>query len=207
MLKIHGRNNSSNVQKVVWALDEMKVQYERIDAGGEFGIVNEEPYLKMNPNARVPTLEEDDFILWESNAIVRYLAAKHGDKEFYPDDPKVRASSDRWMDWQQTTVAPVITPIFWGLVRTPENEQDLSVIEANRLKMIDVMKILDNNLSDKTFVAGTSFSIGDIPLGIMVYRWLTLIKNRPAMTHLENWYNRLTERPSFKKNVLEIPLT
>ena len=83
----------------------------------------------------------------------------------------------------------------------------MSVIEANRLKMIDVMKILDNNLSDKTFVAGTSFSIGDIPLGIMVYRWLTLIKNRPALTHLENWYNRLTERPSLEKNVLEIPLT
>ena len=207
MLKIHGRNNSSNVQKVVWALDEMKVPYERIDAGGEFGVVNEEPYLSMNPNARVPTMEEDDFILWESNAIVRYLASKYGDSHFYPDDPKIRASSDRWMDWQQTTVAPVITPIFWGLVRTPEKERDLKLIEANRLKMIDVMRILDNNLSNRPFVAGNNFSIGDIPLGIMVYRWLTLINDRPKMTNLEGWYDSLAKRSAFKKNVLDIPLT
>ena len=207
MIKIHGRNNSSNVQKVIWALNELNVPYERIDAGGEFGIVNEPHYLSMNPNARVPTLEEDGFILWESNAIIRYLGGRFSDKELYPIEPKIRASADRWMDWQQTTVAPIITPIFWGLVRTPENERNLVAIEENRLKMIDVMKILDTNLSHHSFVAGDEFTMGDIPLGIMVYRWLTLIEKRPPMKNLENWYDSLKKRVAFRTHVLDIPLT
>ena len=207
MIKIHGRNNSSNVQKVIWALNELDIAYDRIDAGGQFGIVNEPPYLAMNPNARVPTLEEDGFVLWESNAIIRYLGGKYPHSELYPTDPKIRASADRWMDWQQTTVAPIITPIFWGLVRTPKNERNYDSIEENRLKMIDVMKILDTNLSQQSFVAGEEFTMGDIPVGIMVYRWLTLIENRPRMENLENWYDGLKKRTAFKTHVLDIPLT
>ncbi|MBH67635.1 MAG: glutathione S-transferase [Rhodospirillaceae bacterium] len=207
MIKIHGRNNSSNVQKVVWALNEMNLPYARIDAGGQFGLVNEPHYLAMNPNARVPTMEDNGFILWESNAIIRYIGSKYGNDDIIPSDIQTRASADRWMDWQQTTVAPIITPIFWGLVRTPEEKRNLETIEENRIKMIDVMRILDENLSDKPYVAGDRFTIGDIPLGIMVYRWFTLIQNRPQMGNLESWYNGLEQRPAFKTHVLDIPLT
>ena len=207
MLIIHGRKNSSNVQKVVWALNEMETPYERLDVGGEFGIVNDPPYLAMNPNARVPTMEEDGFILWESNAIVRYLTAKHNEGGLYPSDPKIRATADRCMDWQHTTVGQHITPIFWGLVRTPKNERDLTLIEASRLGMIAAMQILNANLSNKNFVAGDNFTMGDIPLAIHVYRWFRLIQERPKMEHLEDWYDRLAKRPAFKAHVLDIPFT
>ena len=207
MLKIHGRNNSSNVQKVVWALDEMNVPYDRIDAGGAFGIVDTPDYKAMNPNSRVPTMDEDGFILWESNAILRYLAAKHDTGGLCPSDPRQRADADLWMDWQQTTVGGAITPIFWNLVRTAEPDRDLAAIEAARLTMIDLMWIMDKVLADHPYLAGDAFTMGDIPMAIAVYRWVTLIQDRPVMTNLEAWYDRLTQRAAFKTNVLDIPLT
>ncbi len=207
MLKIHGRKNSSNVQKVVWALTEMDVPYERVDAGGAFGVVNEPEYLAMNPNARVPTMEEGGFILWESNAILRYLTAKHDTGGLFPADARQRADADRWMDWQQTTVGPNMVPIFWGLVRTPEAERNIAAIEAARLAMIPIMQILDNWLANRSHMVGNHFTMADIPLGIMAYRWLTLIKDRPVMSSLEGWYDRLTQRPALRTSVLDIPLT
>jgi glutathione S-transferase len=207
MLKIHGRANSSNVQKVVWALDEMNVPYGRIDAGGAFGIVDTPEYKAMNPNSRVPTMDDDGFILWESNAIVRYLAAKHDIGGLCPSDPRQRADADRWMDWQQTTVGGAITPIFWNLVRTAEPDRDLAAIEAARLTMIDLMWIIDKALADRPYLAGDTFTMGDIPIAIAVYRWVTLIQDRPAMANLEAWYDRLTQRAALKTNVLDIPLT
>ena len=119
MLKLWGRVNSINVQKVLWALEELRVPCERTDAGLQFGVVNDPFYRKMNPNGRVPTIDDDGFVLWESNAIVRYLCAKHGAGSLWPNDLRRRADSDRWMDWATSTVQPAITPVFWGLVRTP----------------------------------------------------------------------------------------
>ena len=207
MLIIHGRTNSSNVQKVLWAVTEMNVPHDRRDAGGAFGVVNEPHYLAMNPNAKVPTIDDDGFILWESNAILRYLAAKHDNGTLFPVEPQQRADADRWMDWQQTTVGPTLTPIFWGLVRTPEAERDPAAIEAARVAMIPVMQMLDDRLADRTHVAGDAFTLADIPLGIMAYRWLSLITDRPAMRHLERWYDGLTRRTAFRQRVLDIPLT
>ncbi len=207
MLTIHGRTNSSNVQKVLWALRELDVPFERRDAGGAFGVVDTPEYKAMNPNSRVPTMEEDDFVLWESNAIVRYLAGRHGAGTLCPEDPQVRADADRWMDWQQTTVAPQITPIFWNLVRTPEPDRDPAAIEAGRLGMIPLMQIMDRHLSASSFMVGDRLTMADIPLGIMTYRWLTLIDDRPAMANLEGWYARICERPAFRTTVLDIPLT
>ena len=128
MLKVWGRVNSINVQKVLWALEELKVPYERTDAGMAFGVVNEPFYKKMNPNSRVPTIDDDGFVLWESNAIVRYLAAKHGAGTLSPSDPKQRADSDRWMDWASNHGGPVITPVFWGLIRTPADQRNMAQI-------------------------------------------------------------------------------
>ena len=207
MLTIHGRTNSSNVQKVLWALRELDVPFERRDAGGAFGVVDTPEYKAMNPNSRVPTMEEDGFVLWESNAIVRYLAGRHGAGILCPEDPQVRADADRWMDWQQTTVAPQITPIFWNLVRTPEPDRDPAAIEAGRLGMIPLMQIMDRHLSASSFMVGDRLTMADIPLGVMTYRWLTLIDDRPAMANLEGWYARICERPAFRTTVLDIPLT
>ncbi len=207
MLTIHGRTNSSNVQKVLWALRELDVPFERRDAGGAFGVVDTPEYKAMNPNSRVPTMEEEGFVLWESNAIVRYLAGRHGAGTLCPEDPQVRADADRWMDWQQTTVAPQITPIFWNLVRTPEPDRDAAAIEAGRLGMIPLMQIMDRHLSARGFMVGDRLTMADIPLGVMTYRWLTLIDDRPAMANLEGWYARICERPAFRTTVLDIPLT
>lgn len=207
MLTIHGRTNSSNVQKVLWVLRELDVPFERRDAGGAFGVVDTPEYKAMNPNSRVPTMEEDGFVLWESNAIVRYLAGRHGAGTLCPEDPQVRADADRWMDWQQTTVAPQITPIFWNLVRTPEPDRDPAAIEAGRIGMIPLMQIMDRHLSAKSFLVGDRLTMADIPLGVMTYRWLTLIDDRPAMPNLEGWYARICERPAFRTTVLDIPLT
>jgi glutathione S-transferase len=207
MLTIHGRNNSSNVQKVVWALNEMKVPYERTDAGGAFGIVNTPEYLAMNPNARVPTMDEDGFILWESNAIVRYLANKHDRGGLCPSDPRQHADADRWMDWQQTTLGPTMTPIFWNLVRTPEPDRDMKLVESSKSAMEGLAKIMDNALADRAFLAGDSFTMADIPAAIQIYRWVALVEDRPSVPNLDAWYDRLCQREPFKTHVLDIPLT
>ncbi|MGZ5845559.1 MAG: glutathione S-transferase family protein, partial [Xanthobacteraceae bacterium] len=147
MIKIWGRNTSVNVQKVMWALGELGVPHERIDVGGSFGKNNEPAYLAMNPNGLVPTLEEDGFLLWESNSIVRYLAAKFGAGSLEPADLRARARASSWMDWQISVAAPALTPVFWGLIRTPPEKRDAAAIEAGKVKSMAAMKILDAQLA------------------------------------------------------------
>jgi glutathione S-transferase len=208
MLKVWGRNTSSNVQKVVWALAEMAIPFERIDVGGAFGKTTEPFYLAMNPNSLVPTLEEDDgFTLWESNAIVRYLAAKHSARVLEPADLKVRARAQMWMDWQLSVMAPAITPAFWQLIRTPADKRDPSVIAASKEKTIAAAKIMDEQLGRTPFLAGDAFSYGDIPLGIMIYRYVQLIPERPATANLDRWYGAISSRAAFKAQVGAVPLT
>src|SRR5256886_12149417 len=174
MIKIWGRNTSVNVQKVMWAVGELGLPHERIDVGGSFGKNNEPAYLAMNPNGLVPTLEEDGFVLWESNAIVRYLAAKYGAGTLEPSETRARARANSWMDWQLTVAHPPLTPVFWGLVRTPPEQRDHAAIEAGKAKTIAGMKILDAQLAQTPFVAGGTLSMGDIPVAPMAYRFLRL---------------------------------
>ncbi len=206
MLKIWGRNNSINVQKVLWACAELGLRFERIDAGGAFGVTKDPAYLAMNPNGLVPALDDDGFILWESNTIVRYLAAKYGKDPLYPADLQRRADAERWMDWQLTTVLPAMTPIFWGLIRTPPEKRDLAAIEAGRVKLAAAKAILDRQLQGKAFVTGPSFTIADIPVGCMTYRWYALAIERPDYPNLKRWYDGLVARPGFKTHVM-LPLT
>src|SRR5215475_14185009 len=185
MLRIWGRNNSINVQKVMWAVGELGLAHERIDVGGAFGKNKEPPYLAMNPNGLVPTLEEDDgFLLWESNSVVRYLASKHGAGKLEPADPKTRALASQWMDWQLTVVGPAIGGAFWGLIRTPPEKRDQAAIAASQAKTTEAMKIWDANLSKRAYAAGDNFSMGDIPVGIMVYRFRKLVPDRPPLPNL-----------------------
>ena len=149
MIKIWGRNTSSNVQKAMWAVGELKLEHTRIDIGGAFGKNKEPAYLAMNPNGLVPTLEEEDgFTLWESNSIIRYLAGKH-DKSgvLEPKDAKQRALASQWMDWQLSVLGPAITPAFWGLIRTPPEKRDMAAIKASQEKTTAAMQILDAQLA------------------------------------------------------------
>jgi glutathione S-transferase len=205
MMKIWGRNTSVNVQKVMWAVGELGLPHERIDVGGPFGKNNEPAYLAMNPNGLVPTLEEDGFVLWESNSIVRYLAAKYGAGTLEPADMRTWARANSWMDWQLTVAAPALTPVFWGLVRTPPEKRDQAAIEAGKIKTIAVMKILDAQLATSAFVAGDTLSMGDIPVALMAYRFRRLVPERPALEHLERWFAAIEQRPAFKQHVLAIP--
>lgn len=207
MLKVWGRNNSSNVQKVMWALGEMGVAHQRIDIGGPFGQNNEAPYLAMNPNGVVPTLEEDGFILWESNSIVRYLAAKHGPGTLEPSDLQARYSAHRWMDWQLSVANGAIIPLFWGMVRTPPEKRDLKAIEAGKVKCHDALTIMNAQLANTRFMAGDDFSYGDIPVGPFVYRYFRLVPEHAPLPHVERWYEEIRVRPAFKQHVLDIPFT
>jgi glutathione S-transferase len=207
MLKIWGRNTSSNVQKAMWAVGEMGLAHERIDIGGPFGKNKEPAYLAMNPNGLVPTLEEEDgFLLWESNSVIRYLAAKHHADVLEPADLKVRALASQWMDWQLTVLGPAITPVFWGLVRTPPEKRDMAAIEAAKVKTTEAAKILDARLGKTNFVAGSAFSYGDIPVGVMIYRYMALVPERPKLANLERWYAAIAERKAFRDHVSSIPL-
>lgn len=209
MLKMWGRNNSVNVQKAMWAVGELKLEYTRIDVGGAFGQTKEPKYLAMNPNGLVPTLEEDDgFLLWESNSIVRYLAAKH-DKTgiLEPKDLKARALAHQWMDWQLSVANPAITPAFWGLIRTPAEKRDMAAIEASKKKTVEAMAMLDAQLAKTPYVAGSAFSYGDIPVGAVCFRFVQLVPERPAMPHLDRWYDAISARQAFKDHVASVPLT
>jgi glutathione S-transferase len=205
MIRIWGRNTSSNVQKVMWALGELGLPHERIDIGGSFGKNREPAYLAMNPNGLVPTLEEDGFLLWESNSIVRYLAAKYGVGTLEPADFQARARASSWMDWQLTVAAPALTPVFWGLIRTPPDKRDHAAIEAGKVKTLAAMQMLDAQLAKSAFVAGDTLSMGDIPVAVMTYRFRRLIPERSGLDHLERWFTAIEQRPAFKEHVLAIP--
>jgi glutathione S-transferase len=206
MLKIWGRNTSVNVQKVMWAVGELGLPHERIDVGGAFGRNNEPAYLAMNPNGLVPTLEEEDgFVLWESNSIVRYLAAKYGAGTLEPADLRARARASSWMDWQLTVAGPALTPVFWGLIRTPPEKRDAAAIEAGKVKSMAAMKILDAQLGKTAFVAGDTLSMGDIPVGLVAYRFRRLIEERKGLDNLERWFAAIEQRPAFKQQVLAVP--
>jgi glutathione S-transferase len=208
MLKIWGRNTSSNVQKAMFAIGELKLPYERIDVGGAFGKNKEPTYLAMNPNGLVPTLEEDgDFVLWESNAIVRYLAAKHGTGSLEPAAPHARALANQWMDWQLSVYGPAITPVFWGLIRTPPERRDHKAIAEGKARTTAAVQILDTHFARNAYAAGETFSMGDIPIAVMSYRYRELVPERPAFPNFERWYAAIASRPAFRDQVLCVPLT
>lgn len=206
MLTLWGRLNSVNVQKVVWALEELSVPYARNEAGGPFGVVDTQAYRRLNPNGLVPVIEEDGFVLWESNAIVRYLAAKHGAGGLWPGDLRVRADADRWMDWQATTFTPATGPAFHGLIRTAPETQDRAAITASVAKAEPMAALLDAHLAERPYVAGQTFTMGDIAAGAAAHRWLNLPTAREKRPHLERWHRALLERRAAAK-VLVAPIT
>jgi glutathione S-transferase len=205
MIKIWGRKDSSNVQKVLWCCGELGVAFERVDIGGRFGGNKDKPYLDLNPNGLVPTIEDGSFVLWESNSVVRYLADKYGQGKLLPSTPEGRASANRWMDWQLTTLGPAFGPLFLGLIRTPKEKQDQAAIDDALKKTTKTWEIVELYLGRTPYLAGEAFSIGDIPLGIWAYRWFNLPIKRPELPQLGAWYERLTQRLAYQTHIM-IPL-
>jgi glutathione S-transferase len=207
MLKIWGRKTSSNVQKAMFAVGELDLAHERIDIGGSFGKNREAPYLAMNPNGLVPTLEEDGFLLWESNSIIRYLAARHGAGTLEPADLRTRALAGKWMDWQLTVLGPAMTPVFWGLVRTPPDQRDPKAIADGKVKSTAAVTILDGQFARAPYAAGDAFSMGDIPIAIICRRFRELVPERPAFPNFERWYAAIAGRKAFRDHVSSVPMT
>jgi glutathione S-transferase len=206
MLKIWGRANSSNVQKVLWTCDEIGIAFERIDAGGAFGRTKEPAYLAMNPNGLVPTIEDGKVVLWESNTIMRYLATTRGATRLYPTDPVQRAFVERWMDWQVASLAPPMTTLLFGYYRTPPEKRDPAALEAARQTAIGVFSILEGALGQGGFIAGPDVTLADCALGIFVHRWHQFPIERPNLPRLAAYYERLGARPGCHKHVL-VPVT
>lgn len=199
MLKIWGRMTSINVQKVAWCVDELGIPYERIDAGREFGHNDTPEYLAKNPNGLIPLIEDDGFALWESNAIVRYLAAKHGLSTLCPADPQQRASADRWMDWQSTTLNIPIGACFVQLIRTPVTERDLGIVESNHPLAEKRLAMLDAILANSEFLNGDTFTMADIPAGLSVRRWQALPLEKQSHPNVNRWLAKLAARPGAKQ--------
>ena len=206
MLKIWGRTNSSNVQKVLWCCGELGVSYDRVDAGMQFGVNDTAEYKAMNPNGLVPTIDDDGFVLWESHAIVRYLAKKHGAGSLWPEDPRVNADADRWMDWYHTTLWPNLGPVFWNLIRTAPEKRNMTLVAENTKKLAANFAIVDAALTGRDYLAGKTLTMADIPMGIAAWRWFNLAIERPALPNFERWYKRICERPAYVRHCM-LPLT
>lgn len=196
MITVLGRRNSANVQKVMWTLGELNLPYQRLDIGGSFGYPADYP----NPVKVVPTLRDGDLVVWESNAIVRYLARTYGQGNLWPDDPVRLAESDMWMEWQRSDISNAFFPLFQMLVRglpsTPE-KIDRSVQDCAR-----IFGQLNNQLEGRQYISGDSLGTADIVIGAMMFRYMTMPINRPSLQALEAWYQRLTHRPAYQKHVM-----
>jgi glutathione S-transferase len=198
--------SSINVKKVVWTAQELGLDFQRTEAGGLFGVVKTPEYMQMNPNSLVPVIENDDYALWESNVIVRYLAAEYAPGQMYPTELRERFDAERWMDWQQTTLNPVSRPGFWQLVRTPPEQRNPDVIAESNAAVEALMFMLDMHLANRAFMVGDRFTVADIPLACEVHRWFGLPQPRQSRPHIERWYDSLRARQA-SKGVLDLSLS
>jgi glutathione S-transferase len=202
MLDVWGRKNSFNVQKVLWCCEELEMPYQRHDAGGLFGVTDTEEYLACNPTGLVPTIVDGDFTLYESNAIVRYLAARYGTGTLWPENPAERALADKWMDFQLGTLFPAFKDALIGLVRTDPENRDPEKIAASARATAGVIPVLEKHLEANEYVAGSSLTMGDVALGSLVYRLFELDIERPDLPALQAWHERLADRPAYQKTVM-----
>ena len=205
MLKIWGRLSSINVQKVVWCASELGCRFERIDAGGAFGVVQTPAFGRLNPNRKVPVIEDDGVVLWESNAIVRYLCARYPDAGLCPASLAARTQCDMWMDWQATELTPAMRDAFWQLVRTTPQERQDALVESSVRQTESMMAILDDTLRERAFIAGDRFTMADIPVGCAVHRWFGLPRPHIARDHVDRWYQAVSRREG-ARTVLVLPL-
>ena len=206
MITIWGRGNSINVQKVVWAAEELKISYDRKDVGGPFGGLDKPEFREMTPHSLIPVIQDGDLTLWESNAIVRYLAARYGAGGFWPEDPAARAEADMWHEWLQCAVYSPFITVFLQLYRVPEEKRDAALIEKSLAQTSSELAKLDRHLSDRRFVGGDSLCFADMLAGAITYRYHEMAIERPRLPKLGEYYARLRERPAYAKAVM-LPLS
>jgi glutathione S-transferase len=203
MLKVWGRSNSINVQKVMWLIGELEMEYERIPAGGKYGMVDRPEFLVMNPHGQVPVIADGGMVIWESHAILRYLAAVYGATRFWSQDPGARSMMDRWMDWAQSSLQPAFqTGVFRGWYRTPADQRDMSRVEQSVAQCARYFELLDEVLAGQPFLSGENLGLADIPAGAMLYRYFELDIKRPRVPRVEAWYARLCERQAYRDHVM-----
>ena len=202
MLEVWGRPYSSNVIPVIWAAAETGEPWQLKLAGGSFGQLDTPEFAAMNPNRLIPTIRDGDFALWESNAIIRYLADRYGEGTLCPENTQTRAVADQWMEWCQTIAFPPVIQAFFATVRTDPASRDPALIARHAAGAVEALTILDAHLATRDHVAGDAFSMADIPLGCVAYRWFNIPVERPALSHVEAWYARLSERPAYKQHVM-----
>lgn len=203
MIRIWGRRSSFNVQKVLWLAGEMGFPYEPVRAGGDFGGLETPAFRALNPHGRIPVLQDGDVTVWESHAILRYLAARYGQGGFWDDDPAIRARADGWMDWAQTALQPAfLGGVFWGYYRTPEAERAWPAIRASLAATTALLRLLDAILATRPFLDGERLSLADIPAGTVFYRYFELDIERPPLPNVEAWYARLQARPAYREHVM-----
>lgn len=203
MLRIWGRRSSANVQKVLWLLGELDLPHEHVPAGGDFGGLDDPAFRAMNPHGKAPVIADNEVVVWESHAILRYLAAAHGADRFWPADPAARAPVDGWMDWAQTALQPAfLGGVFWGGYRTPEAQRDAAAVSRALDQTARCLALVDAQLAGRAFVVGETLSLADIAIGAHLYRYIELEIDRPALPRLETWYGRLSERPAYREHVM-----
>ena len=203
MLTIHGRATSVNVQAVMWAVGELGLEHRRIDVGGAFGGTDEPAFLAKNPMGLVPVLEDGTVTLFESQAILRYLAAKHGAEHLWPDDPGARAPVDQWMEWAKTSVSPVIThKIFWQFVRTTAAERDHQRIAEGETELKTLMGIAEAQIARNGWLTGPDMTLADISFGVLLYRYYTVPFERAELPELAAYYDRLRDRPAYAEHAM-----
>lgn len=207
---VWGRATSSNVMKVLWGLGELNLPFERIDVGGSFGKTDTAEYRAMNPTGLVPTLQEDDFTLWESNVILRYLCHAHAPHSvLWPQDPHARANIDRWMDAQQTVFNRSMSAVFWTLVRTPADKRDMAALKQAIEDTTKAWRMVEALLTKQPYIAGDHLTLADIPWGVHAHRWFNmdyLGLERPDLPGIQAWYNRLKERPAYRQHISDHPV-
>jgi glutathione S-transferase len=202
MLTVWGRATSSNVQKVMWAVGELDLPHQRIDAGGPYGGLDTPEFAAMNPNRAIPTIDDDGIIVWESNAIVSYLSTRYGIGTLYPDDWPRRAAAHQWMDWMQATFYRDWIDLFWGLVRTAPSKRDAAALAGMAERCGERLQRLDAHLADHPYVTGASLTMGDIPIGSTLYRYFDMETERPSLPNVEAYYARLRDRPAYQAHVM-----
>jgi len=203
VLTVRGRRSSFNLQKVMWLVGELGVAHNHIELGGQFGGLDKPEFLAMNPHGRVPVIDDNNTIVWESHAILRYLAARYGGDRFWSDDAATRSQWDRWMDWAHTTLQPdFLVGVFWGFYRTPEPQRNLARVKDSVARSARHFQLLDRLLAGRAFMLGDQLTLADVPVGTHLYRYFNLEIERPRLPNVEAWYRRLQERPAYRAHVM-----
>ncbi len=203
MLTVWGRRNSYNVQKVMWLVGELGLTHEHIDAGGDAGGLDDPAFRAMNPHGKVPVLKDGETVVWESQAILRYLAAQYGGDQYWPADAGVRARTDQWMDWCQTVLQPdFLTGLFWGYYRMPEARRDAARIGQKVAACAAHMRQLDAALGGQDFLLGDRLGLADITAGTALFRYDGLDITDPLPAAVAAWYARLRQRPAYRDHIM-----